>query len=169
MTLETCSEIGLELMERLCFFASLPPAHTAQKEGGGATITSYPISLHVDIFTPLYLKTSKQLSAHLFPGPSLLIKLPGEIKHYPEIVKTAIQPEPAQTADLSISGSRFISSLCTYATRTLYLDGTQAISPHFRSRRTMTKNDTGHHPGVESGSSGLICDSEVARPPLQTV
>ena len=28
----------------------------------------------------------------------------GEIKHDPEIGKTAIQPEPAQTADLSISG-----------------------------------------------------------------
>ena len=93
----------------------------------------------------------------------------GEIKRDPEIGKTAMQPEPAQTADLSISGSRLISSLCTCATRTLYLDGTQAISPHFRSRRTMTKNDTGHHPGVESGGSGLICDSEVARPPLQTV
>ena len=34
-------------------------------------------------------------------------KLPGgEIKRDPEIGKTAIQPEPAQTADLSISGSR---------------------------------------------------------------
>ena len=29
----------------------------------------------------------------------------GEIKLDPEIGKTAIQPEPAQTADLSISGS----------------------------------------------------------------
>ena len=39
--------------------------------------------------------------------------VPGEeIKHDPEIGKTAIQPEPAQTADLSISGSRLISSLC---------------------------------------------------------
>ena len=37
----------------------------------------------------------------------------GEIKRDPEIGKTAIQPEPAQTADLSISGSRLISSLCT--------------------------------------------------------
>ena len=38
----------------------------------------------------------------------------GEIlKCDPEIGKTAIQPEPAQTADLSISGSRLISSLCT--------------------------------------------------------
>ena len=36
----------------------------------------------------------------------------GEIKLDPEIGKTAIQPEPAQTADLSISGSRLISSLC---------------------------------------------------------
>ena len=36
----------------------------------------------------------------------------GEIKRDPEIGKTAIQPEPAQTADLSISGSRLISSLC---------------------------------------------------------
>ena len=35
----------------------------------------------------------------------------GEIKRDPEIGKTAIQPEPAQTADLSISGSRLISSL----------------------------------------------------------
>ena len=37
----------------------------------------------------------------------------GEIKRESEIGKTAIQPEPAQTADLSISGSRLISSLCT--------------------------------------------------------
>ena len=38
----------------------------------------------------------------------------GEIlKCDPEIGKTAIQPEPAQTADLSISGSRLISSLCS--------------------------------------------------------
>ena len=36
----------------------------------------------------------------------------GEIKRDPEIGKTAMQPEPAQTADLSISGSRLISSLC---------------------------------------------------------
>ena len=36
----------------------------------------------------------------------------GEIKRDPEIGKTAIQPEPAQTADLSISGSHLISSLC---------------------------------------------------------
>ena len=43
----------------------------------------------------------------------------GEIKRDPEIGKTAIQPEraaPAQTADLSISGSRLISSLCTVLT-----------------------------------------------------
>ena len=39
----------------------------------------------------------------------------GEIlKCDPEIGKTAIQPEPAQTADLSISGSSLISSLCIY-------------------------------------------------------
>ena len=38
----------------------------------------------------------------------------GEIKRDPEIGKTAIQPEPAQTADLSISGSRLISSLCIF-------------------------------------------------------
>ena len=37
----------------------------------------------------------------------------GEIKCDPEIGKTAQQPEPALTADLSISGSRLISSLCT--------------------------------------------------------
>ena len=37
----------------------------------------------------------------------------GEIKRDPEIGKTAIQPWPAQTADLSISGSRLISSLCS--------------------------------------------------------
>ena len=38
----------------------------------------------------------------------------GEIKRDPEIGKTAIQPEPAQTADLSSSGSHLISSLCRY-------------------------------------------------------
>ena len=38
----------------------------------------------------------------------------GEIKRDPEIGKTAIQPEPAQTADSSISGSRLISSLCSF-------------------------------------------------------
>ena len=39
--------------------------------------------------------------------------VPGvEIKRDPEIGKTAMQPEPAQTADLFISGSRLISSLC---------------------------------------------------------
>ena len=43
----------------------------------------------------------------------MLTYLPGgEIKRDPEIGKTAIQPEPAQTANLSISGSRFISPLC---------------------------------------------------------
>ena len=41
----------------------------------------------------------------------------GEIKRDLEIGKTAIQPEPAQTADLSISGSRLISSLCTPRSR----------------------------------------------------
>ena len=39
--------------------------------------------------------------------------LGGEIKRDPEMGKTAIQPEPAQTADLSISGSCLISSVCT--------------------------------------------------------
>ena len=42
------------------------------------------------------------------------VYIPGEeIKRDPEIGKTAVQPEPAQTADLSISGSPLISSLCT--------------------------------------------------------
>ena len=41
----------------------------------------------------------------------------GEIKRDLEIGKTAIQPEPAQTADLSISGSHLISSLCIYFAR----------------------------------------------------
>ena len=35
----------------------------------------------------------------------------GEIKRDPEIGKTAILPEPAQTANLSISVSRLISSI----------------------------------------------------------
>ena len=39
----------------------------------------------------------------------------GEIKRDPEMGKTAIQPEPAQTADFSISRSRLISPLCTIA------------------------------------------------------
>ena len=42
----------------------------------------------------------------------------GEIKRDPEIGSTAMQPEPAQTADLSISGSRLISSLCRETTLT---------------------------------------------------
>ena len=46
------------------------------------------------------------------------LSVPGEeIKRDPEIGKTAIQPEPAQTADLSISGSCLISSLCTRSLR----------------------------------------------------
>ena len=44
----------------------------------------------------------------------LVLSIPGgEIKRDPEIGKTAIQPKPAQTADLSISGSCLISSLCS--------------------------------------------------------
>ena len=38
----------------------------------------------------------------------------GEMKRNPEMGETAIQPLPAQTADLSISGLRFMSSPCTY-------------------------------------------------------
>ena len=37
--------MGLEPMERLRFLASLPLAGTAQTEGRGTTIMSYPISL----------------------------------------------------------------------------------------------------------------------------
>ena len=37
----------------------------------------------------------------------------GEIKRNPEMEETALQPLPAQTADLSISRLRFISPLCT--------------------------------------------------------
>ena len=48
---------------------------------------------------------SERLGPKVLPG--------GEIKCDPEIGKTAIQPEPAQTGDFSISGSRLISSLCT--------------------------------------------------------
>ena len=36
-----------------------------------------------------------------------------EMKRNPEMGETAIQPVPAQTADLSISGLRFMSSLCS--------------------------------------------------------
>ena len=43
-----CSnEMGLEVLERLRFLASLPLAGTAQTDGGGATITSYSISPYV--------------------------------------------------------------------------------------------------------------------------
>ena len=35
-----------------------------------------------------------------------------DMKRNPEIGKTAIQPVPAQTADLSISGLRLMSSPC---------------------------------------------------------
>ena len=37
----------------------------------------------------------------------------GEIKRNPEMEETALQPLPAQTADLAISGLSFISPLCT--------------------------------------------------------
>ena len=50
----------------------------------------------------------KTVAASNLPVPG------GEIKRDPEIGKTAMQPEPAQIADLYISGSRLISSLCTY-------------------------------------------------------
>ena len=36
-----------------------------------------------------------------------------DMKRNPEMGETAIQPVPAQTADLSISGLRFMSSLCS--------------------------------------------------------
>ena len=47
------------------------------------------------------------------PSPQKIIQ--GEdIKHNPEMGETAIQPVPAQTADLSISGLLFMSSPCTW-------------------------------------------------------
>ena len=53
----------------------------------------------------------------LFHNESLLNMVQGEdMKHNPEMGETAIQPVPAQTADLSISGLRFMSSPCTLCT-----------------------------------------------------
>ena len=67
--------------------------------------TSYDTQLMPYVFKKLNLLSLHKICLNYVAG--------GEIKRDPEIGKTAIQPEPAQTADLSISGSRLISSLCT--------------------------------------------------------
>ena len=56
--------------------------------------------------------------------------LGGEIKRDPEIGKTATQPEPAQTANLSISGSHLISSLC----RSEIIKTTQCLQQFYREK-----------------------------------
>ena len=51
------------------------------------------------------------------------------MKHNPGMEETASQPVPAQTADLSISGLRFMSPLCTR--------NAQCDKRHFRTRKLL--------------------------------
>ena len=61
---------------------------------------------------------TEEVSRKKFDETTIRPQLPisvqgGEMKRNPEMGETAKQPLPAQTADLSISGLRFIFPLCT--------------------------------------------------------